>query len=366
MKRVGMVIGQLTYGGAERQLYEACTRLPQHGIDPIVYCLSENTEPYRELLESKGIQVRTFSRSSHFDVKRGWALRKRIREDRIDLLHSWLIDDNPYAWMATVGTRLRFIASLRSRPTRRDPLRKRIDRFVFNSAQCVLANSLEVRDFLVEEFRIEEKRIEVIENGIDLDRLMPARSKAEVRKKNGTPLEDFLVLFVGRLDKVKRADFLLESFSFAIKERPNMSLWMVGEGPMKEELANLAANLEIDEKVHFLGTRSDVGDLYHAADLFALCSETEGLPNVVVESMACGTPVLLSGGANCSDLVTNGENGWICDEMTIDRFSSLLVGIVDTPQNRSAAGEAARESSRERFSIEKMLKNLKKMYLEVE
>ncbi|MCA9443511.1 MAG: glycosyltransferase, partial [Candidatus Omnitrophica bacterium] len=68
----------------------------------------------------------------------------------------------------------------------------------------------------------------------------------------------------------------------------------------------------------------------------------------------------------CSDLVSNGENGWICDEMTIDRFSSLLVGIVDTPQNRSAAGEAARESSRERFSIEKMLKNLKKMYLEVE
>src|SRR3990172_12535724 len=96
MQRVGLIIGQLTWGGAERQLYELAIRLPGEGFTPVIYCLSEDDTPYRALLETRQVPARLFPRGRHFDLRRAWDLRRTLDRDGIVLCHAWLVNDDSY------------------------------------------------------------------------------------------------------------------------------------------------------------------------------------------------------------------------------------------------------------------------------
>ncbi|NUP93657.1 MAG: glycosyltransferase, partial [Candidatus Omnitrophica bacterium] len=102
MKRVGLIIGQLSWGGAERQLYELAIRLHRENFKPFIYCLSEDVFPYSSMLIDSGIEVRVIPRKSHFDIGRAWRLRSWLNRDCIDIAHSWLIDDDAYNALAHV------------------------------------------------------------------------------------------------------------------------------------------------------------------------------------------------------------------------------------------------------------------------
>lgn len=365
MIRIGMAIGQLAMGGAERQLYETCRRLPQHGFEPIVYSLSDRTEPYGPLLEQAGVQVRSIERTSHFDLRRGLRLRRMARFDKVAVLHSWLIDDNPYAYLATVGTDIRFLASLRSRPAQRDQFRMALDRFVFHRADRVIANGAEVCSHLERIYGVPPRNIELVENGVDFKRLSPSRSRTEVRNEWGAEPEDPVLLFIGRLHPVKRLPLLIEALPFLNTDYPTVRLWIVGEGEERESLESLTSRLGLRERVTFLGNQTEVGDLYASADLFVLPSESEGMPNVVIEAMAAGLPVLVSDGAGCGTVIESEKNGWIFTEGSVETLAKTLRKILENNEIRISVATAGQRTILDRFSVDRMSSSFCEIYGDV-
>jgi glycosyltransferase involved in cell wall biosynthesis len=365
MQRIAQIIGQLTWGGAERQLYELAVRLPAEGFEPVVYCLSEDTQPYREMLEEESIPVRVLPRKSHFDLGRVGTLRKALDQDEIALAHAWLENDDAYTAAAHLFSDRPWMASMRSRPLDRDALRKRIDRWAINRADLVVANQQEVVEYLDHEIGCRGTHVRLVHNGIDLDRLKQNCSREDVRRALRAPHEAPVLLFAGRLEHVKQVDLILATFRMVVEHLPQASLWIAGVGSLADSLRSQAVSLGIERNTHFLGARGDLPDLLHAADLFILCSASEGLPNVVLESMGCGTPALVTRGCGCQELIESGVNGWISPDDQVENLARMIVEILSDDHRLQSVGERAVTTIREGYSVSRMVSQMADLYREL-
>lgn len=148
-------------------------------------------------------------------------------------------------------------------------------------------------------------KIRVIKNGIDLQRFeFDERIRTELREKLG--LQDKLIIgTIGRLSPQKNLSFLLDVFSIAVKQNPNLVLLIVGEGTLRKEMEVVAEELGILEAVRFLGAHSDVWNYYMAFDIFIGTSFYEGFGTTAIEAQATGVPTILSEGFPGSVVLTD-------------------------------------------------------------
>lgn len=152
---------------------------------------------------------------------------------------------------------------------------------------------------------IEDNKITIINNAIDLDRFKFDKEKREkIRKELG--LENcFVIGHVGRFMKQKNHEFLIDIFNEIIKRKENARLLLIGDGKLRPQIESKAKELGISNKLIFLGNRNDVADLYNVMDIFVLPSLYEGLPVVGVEVQANGLPFICSTEVTKEILLTN-------------------------------------------------------------
>ncbi|MBI5506839.1 MAG: glycosyltransferase, partial [Deltaproteobacteria bacterium] len=157
--RVGLVIGQLTYGGAESQLYELARGLArgregqrgrESACDVVVYCLSSKDEPYGARLRAAGVRVRTFEARGSFDFGRVVALARALREDRIEVVHAFLFLASAYTYLATrLSARIALVTSARNCKPEPHPLRRLLMRRALAASRRVVCNSREMERYAV-------------------------------------------------------------------------------------------------------------------------------------------------------------------------------------------------------------------------
>jgi glycosyltransferase involved in cell wall biosynthesis len=164
--RLGLVIGQLTAGGAEGQLRLLCEAFDRQRIAPSVYCLSSQTEPYGAVLERAQVPVRVIAGSG---ARRILQLRRHLAADRIELVHAWLFIANAFAWLAG---RRPLVTSARN-CKRSGWLLDALNRRAFHASRAIIVNSAEVQRYIEREYGAATDRITVIHNAIDLDRFRP-------------------------------------------------------------------------------------------------------------------------------------------------------------------------------------------------
>jgi glycosyltransferase involved in cell wall biosynthesis len=164
--------------------------------------------------------------------------------------------------------------------------------------------------------------IQVIGNGVDPKRFYPV-AKAEARQALNIPETDRVLVAVGRLIPVKGFQFLLPAVSSLTSQFPNLRLYIVGEGESRGQLQALAENLKIADRVKFVGSRpnEELRFWYGAADCSCLVSSREGWPNVLLESMACGTPIVATGVWGVPEVITSKDLG-IMVEQTPDAIAA--------------------------------------------
>jgi hypothetical protein len=145
--RVGLVIGQLTYGGAESQLFElarALTAKSPPSAKPVVYCLSSSSEPYGSRLREAGVTLRVLPSRGSFDFSRVATLRRALREDGVSVVHAFLFLASGYAYLATRARRgVRLVTSARNCKPEPNPLRRAVLRRAFRASARVICNSRE-------------------------------------------------------------------------------------------------------------------------------------------------------------------------------------------------------------------------------
>ncbi|MDR3445568.1 MULTISPECIES: glycosyltransferase family 4 protein [unclassified Dyella] len=221
---------------------------------------------------------------------------RRLRRAQYDcMLLSWAYPDAAAAsWVArhlgipyvvkVHGTDLNVKAT--------QPLLRPQIRHALRGAQGVVAVSQALADKVVE-LGVDPSRVHVIYNGVEPNLFHPG-SLSEARAKLSLPQDERIILYVGNLKDTKGCLDLLEAFPRVLLTHPDANLLFIGAGPSREALLQRAAALGCQNRVRLVGAIEHfaLGDWFRAADLLCLPSHNEGVPNVVLEAMACGTPVV--------------------------------------------------------------------------
>ena len=360
--RIGLVIGQLTYGGAEGQLYELARGL-QADCDVFVYCLSASDVPYGDRLRSAGIPVRVLASSGHLDLRRAVALAKALRGDRIDVAHAFLFIASAYVYAAFVvaawsgsGLEAAFVASARNCKPEPSALRRWLLRRAFRRADAVLCNSQEMARFAVAYYGAVQKRVRVVYNGVDTERFSVAprpRPKAEQALEVGT---------IGRLEKQKNLAMFLQAAALVRRQRPEARFTIVGTGSLREELEREIDTLGLGDAVTLTGTTDDVAAVLAGWDQFWLTSDWEGTPNVVLEAMAAGLPVLATRVGGTAELLSAPGAGCLVEAGHAAAVADRCLKIAAAPDQGQSIGDAARADVAARFSLQAMVGATSEIY----
>jgi glycosyltransferase involved in cell wall biosynthesis len=349
------VIGQLTYGGAERQLYELVRGLDRQRFQPVVYCLSSHTTPYGELLTSLGVPLTVVPRQRHFEWGRIRALASLMRRDRVDIVHAFLFQANPYAWLAARLARTPHLVTSARNCQTLGRVRDWANRVAFRASDAIICNGGAVRDFIVERYAAPANTCVVIHNGVDLARFAPARDP----RRGGRPRQ---VLGIGRLVPQKDFALFIEAAALLRRTQVDVRFAIVGDGPQRAALERHVGEAGLAGVISFLGERQDIPDLMRDADVLWLSSQWEGLPNVVLEAAASGTPVVARDTGATREIVSHGVTGYLVSERDPAAFAAHTEALLTDPALLRKMGEAARHVAEEHFSLSRMVTSTEDLY----
>lgn len=216
-------------------------------------------------------------------------------------------------------------------------LRKMISWTVRNS-NYVIAVSTKLRDKMIKLGAYPE-RISVIPCGVDFSKFKP-EDKKKCRKKLSLPLNGNILLFVGNLYPVKGLTYLLDSLSEVLKKNNDFTLFLVGEGFLKNKLIKKAERLGIKEHVHFAGRQppSEIPLWMNACDVFILPSKSEGTPLVVLEAIACGKPIIATGVGGIPEFVSE-KNGILVEPKNVAQLRDAILQLVGDEKMRTEFGK---------------------------
>jgi glycosyltransferase involved in cell wall biosynthesis len=352
--RISFVAGTLAQGGSERQLFYMVRALARAGAATQVLCLTQG-EYWQDKIEQAGVPVQWVGRSRS-QARRLVEIVQRVGEFRSSILQSQHFYTNPYVLAAARWLGIPEIGAIRS-ATRWAVARKSafIRRFSMLRLRHLAANSQQSIDEAIE-MGVSPKRLTLLPNVIDLDQFSPGGQSA------AGPVE---LLSVGRLGPEKRHDLFLRVVANVRATNPGVTGRIAGSGVLRDALEQQAAGLELlPGGVIFSGSTADMPPLYRQASMLVLTSDHEGSPNVVLEAMASGLPVVATRVGGVPDLVEHERTGLICpcgDEAAI---TEAVKRLTSNPQLRLAMGQRARQFAEERHSDKLLPGWLESLYQE--
>ncbi len=363
MIRVLQVIATLDRAGAEKQLVDLCRNLDRSKFEPAMCCLTRGG-PFAADLRRAGIPLRLLNKRGRWDLRVIWRAMRVIREFQPQIVHTWLPTANTLGRVAGLFAGVPvLIASERSKDAWKGAARLMADRILAKRTTRIVTNAEAVRDFLADEIGLPKEKIRVIRNGLNL-----AEFDAAAARGPSAALPDpegcTVVGTVGRLERQKGMADLIEAVARLPRDLQQVKLWIVGEGPLERKLQLKAAELEMGERVRFLGERSDVPALMRRFDLFALSSLWEGLPNVVLEAMAARRAVVATKVDGTPEAVTHGWTGVLAPPSNPVVLAQALERLLRDPALRRKYGEAGRQKVEQRFGLDRMVQETQDMYRE--
>lgn len=286
---------------------------------------------------------------------------KIIKKNHYTIVHSNMNTLSVFslfpAWMAGVPVRIlhNHSTSVPSE-TKRNIMKMILRPFAKLFANRYFACSQLAAEWMYGKSSVESGKVTIIHNAIDLKKYAFDQDKRDrIRKELGIE-NKFVIGHVGRFMYQKNHEFLIDVFSEVAKSEPNVVLLLIGDGPLKSRIMQKVKDLHLEDKVYFLGLRSDVQDLYNVMDLFVLPSYYEGLPVVGVECQANGLPILVSTNVTKELKIVNlvyyidlDEKKWI---QFILQYDDKMLERIDTREMMTTGG----------FNIKREAVHLKNMY----
>lgn len=347
------MIGQLTVGGAEGQLMQVVRGLAGR-FEPIVFSLSEGPGALRDELVASGAAVYTIGGRG---IGRARGLAVALNEHRVDLAHSWLFIANAYVGAARLlGSRARIVTSARNCKVQGRGSQV-ANAFAFRASGAIVVNSQEVDAYIRRHYWAPGDRIRLVSNGIDVDRFHP-RSRAEEAGTAGP------IVSIGRLVAQKNHALFLSAAAALLREFPEQRFVIVGDGPLRGELEAETRRLGIADRVTFAGERRDVERILRDASLFWLTSRWEGMPNVVLEALASGVPVIATDVGGTRQLIGDEVGGFVVPEGDAGAVVAHSRELLSDPERLRSFQQAARARAQE-FSVPRMIDGLCRVYDEV-
>ena len=360
-----LLVPTLDQSGAEKQLTLLACRLPRDEFDVHVVALTRGGTFADELVQH-GVRLTVIGKRWKFDPMAMWRLRKLIKAEQPDIVHTWLFAANAYGRLM-VGRRRsprpKLIVSERCVDVWKAGWQLWLDQKLIERTDRLIGNSVAVAEFY-KSIGYPADRISVIPNGIEVPEPTPFDRDtllAELEIPRGAPV----IGFVGRMAKQKRVDDLVFAMALVSILRPDAHLLLVGDGPERDNLMKFARDIDIDHHTRFTGHRADAAKLLRIMDLFWIASDFEGQSNSIMEAMAAGLPVIATDIPPNRELVVDGETGFLVRVGDRAGFQQFADRILADPELARRLGDAGRERMRQNFSIDKMVATHARLYREV-
>lgn len=344
--RLLYVVGQLGRGGLERQLFYLIRSMDRERYKPVVAVWSNSSDVhYAQELRALNVPVVFLGEDSTLAGKVR-ALCGLVSAVRPEVIHSYSFYTNLVASLAAQGTVAIAIGSIRSNfVADREKSGNILGRLCARWPSAQIVNSFTAAQNAKHHagpFR--PRRIHVIRNGIDLDRFSPRGY-----------LEGRYVLAVGSLLPVKRWDRLIRAVSLLSSKGIHIEVLHAGSGPLKGELEMLAKDLQVEHAIRFAGSQDDIPSLLADAAFLVHTSDVEGLPNVVLEAMACSRAVVATDAGEIPHLIDDGQTGFVVpreDEAMLANRMAMLLADRELSCRMGAAGRIRVEQE---FGLERLV-----------
>jgi glycosyltransferase involved in cell wall biosynthesis len=360
--RIAFCITDLDAGGAERALVQIVTRLDRARWEPVVFCISGEGELARPLRDA-GITVVCLGARKGQGLRVVWRLSRLLAKLRPTILQTFLFHANIAGRLAGKTARVPLIVSGIRVAEKRGSLRLWIDRatdWMVSRHVCV---SQDVAAFSAARGGLPVAKLRVIPNGVDAS--LYAETPPADLGPFGIPAGSRTLLYVGRLDPQKGPFVLMAAARELLPRHQDLHLLLVGDGPLAENLRKWVAKENLGDRIHFAGRRNDVPSLMRAAEFFVLPSLWEGLPNVVLEAMAAGLPVIASRVEGISDLITDDRTGLIVPPNSAPELIEAIDRVFVDPHHSHKMGHNAQEFVRTEFAWDGIVQKYTALYREL-
>ncbi|HLG73742.1 MAG TPA: glycosyltransferase [Chloroflexota bacterium] len=359
---IAYVLNQFGAGGAERQLVGLLARLDASRYRPCVY-VGKAEGPIADELHHMGVRVQVIGGP----IGRKLALPRLIlelRRSRPVIVHTYMFAANTWGRLAGRITGVPVVISSVRNVELDLPLAYRwLDTLLSPLCDRVIGNSHAVTDYLRTSGRAPRRKLVTIYNGVDAARFQPGSHQHEVRARLGLPQQP-TVGMVASFGKQKRWDVFLEAMAQLPADQP-LTLACVGDGALRPSMEHLARELGLGDRVRFLGIQAAMPDVYAALDVFVLTSAWEGMPNVVLEAMASGLPVVATSAPGTTEVVLHGETGLLAQVGDAPAVAHHVRTLLDNPESARRMGVAGRQRVESDFSYEACVGKTVRLYEEL-
>jgi len=310
-----------------------------------------------EQMKLLGVRAFSLQHYSKLNLPRTiWRIYRYLRKEKIKIVQVHGFAASPAGLIAAklAGTPVRIFSGHHSHevPLYKKRALKFVDCFVArNLATNVVAPSEDMKRIFADVYKIPEKKLTVIHHGFDLENWRAVAGEKDVRKE--LELEGKIVFgAVGRLFWVKDIDTILRALAEMAKQRADVVLLVVGDGPDRRQLEALAGSLGISSQVIFTGKRMDIASVINSFDVFVHSAVAESFGMVFIEAFALGKPVISTPVGIATDIIRNGENGYLVETGNIIQMSEAMRQIISIKDKWSTIAQQNMVTA-EKYAVQK-------------
>lgn len=361
--RVLQIIPTFDQAGAEKQFSLLCCNLPGDEFE-VHACALTRTGPYEEMLRSHNVPVTIIGKRAKIDPFAYWHLRQLITRLKPDVVQTWLFAANSYGRAAAVSCRVPVVIGSEQCA---DPWKRwfelAIDRRLARRSARIAVNGTGVRDFYLRAGIAADKFV-LIPNGIE-PHPKSLLLRTDLLNQLKLPPQSRLVATIARLWPQKRVRDIIWAAELLTIARDDVHVLIIGDGPERAALERFRDQVQLQDRVHFLGHRNDVVQIIEHLDILWLASGFEGMPNVLMEAMAAGVPVVATDIPGNRDLIRNNGTGFLVPVGDSAAIASHTFQILEDPSSRSDLRQAAQREMLEKYPVKNMVDQHAALYREL-
>ena len=358
------MVNGFSIGGGEIKLLELIRELTEKYSNQFhcTVCSVGIDGPLKQEFEALGIRTEVYLKSGPYDVSQVFKVLRLIREERINIVQTTLF----YAdVIGTYASKMAGVEQIISWEAVTQPYALKhllAYRLASKWFAVSVAVSHAIQNQVMAQRHVPAEKACTIQYGVDVERFSPKKDRSLHPSLNISKRE-IAVGTVARLTEQKGHRYLIAAMPEILKAHDNVRFLFIGDGPLYSSLLEQARSLNVQDAIHFLGFRDDVPLLLRNLDLFVLPSLYEGLPNVVLEAMASGLPVVATSVDGTPEAVLHEKTGLLVPSCNVNALAQAIVSVLNHPGQMRKMGEAGRLRVETCFSLDHQVQQFVQLYL---
>jgi len=346
----------------DKQPTSVCPESPE-GFKMSVLCIESPLGPFAKELQNNDIEFHQLNRQPGFDTNLIKQIRQTLKDNKVDIIHCHQYTPWVYGVIAAAFTNTKVIFTEHGRfyPDSSTWKRKLINPILNVFTDQVTAISKATKQALIEFENIPEKSIDVIYNGITplkVNKIEVDKLRAEL----SIPESHTILGTIARFDPIKNHTMMLRAFALVLKQQPNTTLIIVGDGEERSNIETCISELGINNNVMLTGYQTQPKNYLALMDVYLLSSFSEGTSMTLLEAMSLSKPCVVTNVGGNPEVVINGENGYVTENDNAEQFAKGILNTITEIKTDNNLGAASKKRFDQYFAEQAMNQQYKKLY----